>query len=97
MNSAWSKVFAKPVVKPVKPVVTVEPCKPHMATPKTFGKKTVRYMLDVPFSERDDAKELGARWNPNTCGYMIFSFNPHCNECVDRWNGYEWYSRRMNR
>ena len=89
MNSAWSKVFAKPVVKPVKPVkplVTVEPCK-----------VTKRYMLDVPFSERDDAKELGARWNPNTCGYMIFSFNPHCNECVDRWNGYEWYSRRMNR
>jgi hypothetical protein len=77
MNSAWTSVFAKPPAKPVvKPVVKTE--------------KPFRYMLDVPMSERSDAWELGARYNYNTGGYMIYSNNYNMSECVDRWNGYKW-------
>ena len=47
--------------------------------------KKVRVDLRVPYSEKDEAKALGARWDPSMKKWYTFSNNPHYYELIERW------------
>jgi hypothetical protein len=47
--------------------------------------KPFRIVLSVPFSEKDDAKALGAQWNPEIKKWYAYSNNPHIRELCNRW------------
>jgi hypothetical protein len=49
------------------------------------NKKTIRVDLRVPYSEKDEAKALGARWDPSIKKWYVLSNNVHYNELIDRW------------
>ncbi len=46
-----------------------------------------RFDLSVPYSEKDDAKELGARWDASLKKWYTLSSNPNYRELLNRW---EW-------
>ena len=48
-----------------------------------------KYCLDVPFSEKDEAKEDGARWDPMIKKWVVYSNNSNCDYLVDKYNGYD--------
>ena len=52
--------------------------KKKMLTPK-------RIDLRVPYSEKDEAKALGARWDAGSKRWYTLSSNPNSNELIDRW------------
>jgi hypothetical protein len=47
--------------------------------------KKVRVELRVPYSEKDEAKALGARWDPSMKKWYTFNNNPHYYELIERW------------
>jgi hypothetical protein len=47
---------------------------PEFVEKKEFEKKAMAQkglMIDVPFSEKDEAKALGARWNPEAKKWFV--------------------------
>jgi hypothetical protein len=46
-----------------------------------------RFDLSVPYSEKNDAKELGARWDASLKKWYTLSSNPNYRELLNRW---EW-------
>jgi hypothetical protein len=52
---------------------TIAPDTPVGATGKQAGsgKSKAKLFLDVPFSEKDDAKALGARWDPKARRWYV--------------------------
>jgi hypothetical protein len=44
-----------------------------------------RIDLRVPYSEKDDAKALGARWDPSAKKWYTMTNNPNYNELIERW------------
>lgn len=46
------------------------------------------YTLDVPYSEKDTAKEHGARWNNTLKKWTVHSSNENCYYLVELFNGY---------
>jgi hypothetical protein len=52
---------------------------------KNYIENPIRHYLDVPFSEKDDVKELGARWDDyEGKWYSQIHFRNH-NELIERW------------
>jgi len=49
---------------------------------------SVKYILDVPFSEKDEAKEDGARWDSSLKKWYINSDHANCDYLVDKFSGY---------
>jgi hypothetical protein len=46
-----------------------------------------RFDLSVPYSEKDEAKELGAKWDASVKKWYTLSSNPNYRELLNRW---EW-------
>ena len=51
-------------------------------SPKVVPK---RVNLTVPYSEKDEAKMLGARWDSDTKKWYTLSTNPNYIELIERW------------
>ncbi len=56
-----------------------------MDSSENKNKKVTRVDLRVPYSEKDDAKALGARWDASIKKWYTLSNNPHFNELMERW------------
>lgn len=48
-----------------------------------------KYILDVPFSEKDEAKSDGARWDASINKWVVYSNCSNFYYLVDRFNGYD--------
>lgn len=44
-----------------------------------------RFDLRVPYSEKDEAKALGARWDASVKKWYTLSSNPNHRELLNRW------------
>lgn len=48
----------------------------------------MKYILDVPYSEKNEAKEAGAKWDSSIKRWVVYSDNENCDYLVEMFNGY---------
>lgn len=49
----------------------------------------MKYILDVPYSDKDEAKENGAKWDSYIKRWVVYSTNMNFYYLVDRFNGFD--------
>ena len=52
---------------------------------RNYVENPIRYYLDVPFSEKDDVKELGAWWDGDKGKWYSQLHFPNHSELIERW------------
>ena len=49
-------------------------------------RQVARINLSVPYAEKDEAKGLGAKWDPSAKKWYTLKNNPNASELLEKWS-----------